>query len=86
MKKLFESFRKREIEEIKAIEKYTLNIEKEDYKDFQHRIDQVREKYKALRNERLRKRVEELGVTLSDQATVEEIRAKEKAYLAQKES
>ena len=45
--------------EIKAIEKYTLNIEKEDYKAFQERIDQVREKYKALRNERLRKRVEE---------------------------
>ena len=78
-------FRARELEEIKAIEKYSLNIEKEDYKAFQDRIDQVREKYKALRNERLRKRVEELGVTLSDQATVEEIRAKEKAYLAQRE-
>ena len=85
LEKTLESFRKRELEEIKAIEKYTLNIEKEDYKNFQHRIDQVREKYKALRNERLKKRVEELGVTLSDQATVEEIRAKEKAYLAQRE-
>ena len=85
LEKSLEKFRAREIEEIKAIEKYSLNIEKEDYKDFQDRIDQVREKYKALRNERLRKRVEELGVTLSDQATVEEIRAKEKAYLAQRE-
>ena len=85
LEKSLEKFRAREIEEIKAIEKYSLNIEKEDYKAFQDRIDQVREKYKALRNERLRKRVEELGVTLSDQATVEEIRAKEKAYLAQRE-
>ena len=85
LEKSLEKFRAREIEEIKAIEKDSLNIEKEDYKDFQDRIDQVREKYKALRNERLRKRVEELGVTLSDQATVEEIRAKEKAYLAQRE-
>ena len=85
LEKSLEKFRAREMEEIKAIEKYSLNIEKEDYKDFQDRIDQVREKYKALRNERLRKRVEELGVTLSDQATVEEIRAKEKAYLAQRE-
>ena len=85
LEKTLEKFRAREIEEIKAIEKYSLNIEKEDYKAFQDRIDQVREKYKALRNERLRKRVEELGVTLSDQATVEEIRAKEKAYLAQRE-
>ena len=85
LEKSLEKFRARELEEIKAIEKYSLNIEKEDYKDFQDRIDQVREKYKALRNERLRKRVEELGVTLSDQATVEEIRAKEKAYLAQRE-
>ena len=85
LEKTLEKFRARELEELKAIEKYSLNIEKEDYKAFQNRIDQVREKYKALRNERLRKRVEELGVTLSDQATVEEIRAKEKAYLAQRE-
>jgi len=62
-----------------------LNIEKEDYKAFQQRIDQVRERYKALRNERLRKRVEELGVTLSDQASVEEIRQKEKEYLERRE-
>ncbi len=85
LEKTLESFRAREIEEIKAIEKYTLNIEKEDYKAFQQRIDLVREKYKALRNERLRKRVEELGVTLSDQASVEEIRQKEKEYLERRE-
>ena len=85
LEKTLESFRAREMEEIKAIEKYTLNIEKEDYKAFQQRIDQVREKYKALRNERLRKRVEELGVTLSDQASVEEIRQKEKEYLERRE-
>ena len=85
LEKTLERFRARELEEIKAIEKYTLNIEKEDYKAFQERIDQVREKYKALRNERLRKRVEELGVTLSDQASVEEIRQKEKEYLERRE-
>ncbi len=85
LEKTLERFRAREIDEIKAIEKYALNIEKEDYKAFQQRIDQVREKYKALRNERLRKRVEELGVTLSDQASVEEIRKKEKEYLERRE-
>ena len=85
LEKTLETFRAREMEEIKAIEKYTLDIEKEDYKAFQQRIDEVREKYKALRNERLRKRVEELGVTLSDQATVEEIRKKEKEYLERRE-
>ena len=85
LEKTLERFRDREMEEIKSIEKYTLNIEKEDYKAFQERIDQVREKYKSLRNERLRKRVEELGVTLSDQASVEEIRQKEKEYLERRE-
>lgn len=85
LEKTLERFRDREMEEIKSIEKYTLNIEKEDYKAFQERIDQVREKYKNLRNERLRKRVEELGVTLSDQASVEEIRQKEKEYLKRRE-
>ena len=85
LEKTLERFRDRELEEIKAIEKYSLKIEKEDYKEFQNRIDQVREKYKALRNERLRKRVEELGVVLSDQASVEEIRQKEKEYLEKRE-
>ena len=85
LEKTLERFRDRENEEIKAIEKYTLNIEREDYKAFQQRIDQVREKYRALRNERLRKRVEELGVTLSDQASFEEIRQKEKEYLERRE-
>ena len=85
LEKTLEKFRKRELSEIQAIEKYTLNIEKEDFKAFQQRIDQVKEKYKALRNERLRKRVEELGVTFSDQATVEEIRQKEKEYIQRRE-
>jgi len=85
LEKTLEKFRARELSEIKAIEKYTLNLEKEDYKAFQKRIDEVKEKYRALRNERLRKRVEELGVTLSDQATVEEIRQKEKEYLERRE-
>ena len=85
LEKTQERFRAREIEEIKAIEKYSLDIEKEYFKDFQRRIDEVREKYKALRNERVRKRVEELGVTLSDQASVEEIRQKEREYLEKRE-
>ena len=81
LEKTLERFRTREMEEIKAIEKYALNIEKEDYKAFEQRIEEVREKYRSLRNERLRKRVEELGVSLSDQDSVEEIRKKEKEYL-----
>ena len=85
LEKTLERFRSRELDEIKAIEKYSLNVEKEDYKDFQERINQVREKYKALRNERLRKRVEELGVTLSSEASIEEIRQKEKEYLERRE-
>ncbi len=85
LEKTLERFRARELEEIKAIEKYTLNIEKEDYRAFQQRIDEVREKYKALRNERLRKRVEELGVTLADQASVKEIREQEKKYIERRE-
>ena len=85
LEKTLQRFRARELEEIQSIERYALNIEKEDYKDFQRRIDNVRAKYKALANERLRKRVIELGVTLSDQASVEEIRQKEKAYIERRE-
>ena len=85
LEKTLERFRAREMEEIKAIEKYALNIEKEDYKAFEQRIEQVREKYRALRNDRLRKRVEELGVILSDQDSVEEIRKKEKEYIERRD-
>ncbi len=85
LEKTLQRFRARELEEIQSIERYALNIEKEDYKDFQRRIDNVRAKYKALANERLRKRVIELGVTLSDQASVKEIRQKEKAYIERRE-
>ena len=85
LEKTLERFRARELEEIKAIEKYTLNIEKEDYKAFQQRIEEVREKYRDLRNKRLRERVLELGVQLSDQASVEETRRLEKEYIERRE-
>ena len=73
------------MEEIKNLERFVLSVEKNEYKAIQIKIDQVKEKYKSLRNERLRKRVEELGVTLSDQASVDEIRQKEKEYLERRE-
>ena len=85
LEKTLEKFRSRELSEINAIEKYSLNIEKEDFKAFQKRIELVKEKYKILRNERLRKRVEELGVILSDQSTIEEIKQKEQEYLQRRE-
>ncbi len=85
LEKTLERFRERELEEIKNLERFVLSVEKNEYKAIQIKIDQVKEKYKSLRNERLRKRVEELGVTLSDQASVDEIRQKEKEYLERRE-
>ena len=85
LEKTLEKFRARELDEIKNLERFVLSVEKSEYKDLQLRIDQVRQKYKTLRNERLRKRVEELGVTLSNQDTIWEIRRKEKEYLERRE-
>ena len=79
-------FAKREQAEILNLEKIGLNLEREEYRQLQERIDKIRQRYVQLRNERVKKRVEELtGTTFSDQASIEEIRKQEKEIVEQKE-
>ena len=80
LEKKIEKFRKREALEIKNLERYVLSYQRESYLDVQQRINQIKLKYQALRDQKIRERVEQLGVKVEegdDRATLLE---KERIY------
>ncbi len=66
LEKRIEQFRKREALEIKNLEKFVLNQQRESYADVQERIDKIKEKYQALRDQKIRERVAQLGVKIEE--------------------
>ena len=66
LEKKIEMFRKREELEIKNIEKFVLSQQRESYVEVQQRIDKIKEKYQALRDQKIRERVEQLGVKIEE--------------------
>ena len=81
-----EQYRRRELREIQALEKLSLNYERSEWREVQERIDKIKARYTQLRTDRLKKRVEELtGDTFSDQISIEEIRQKEKEIIQKKQ-
>ena len=86
IQKQLERFAKREQAEILNLEKIGVNLEREEYRQLQERIDKIRQRYVQLRNERVKKRVEELtGTTFSDQASIEEINKQETEIIERKQ-
>tara|TARA_B110000438_G_scaffold224595_1_gene218417 strand:+ start:467 stop:1657 length:1191 start_codon:yes stop_codon:yes gene_type:complete len=78
--KKIKSFRKREFEEIKSLEKLALKEQREDYRSVEERLEKIKEKYRLIREQKIRERVESLGVEISDTDTKEDILQKEKEY------
>ncbi len=78
--KKIKSFRKRELEEIKNLEKLALREQRDDYKSVEERLEKIKEKYRLIREQKIRERVESLGVEISDSDTKEDILQKEKEY------
>ena len=66
LEKKIEQFRKREEIEIKKLEKYVLGQERESYEGVQERIEKIKQKYQALRDQKIRERVEQLGVIVQE--------------------
>ena len=66
LEKKIEKFRKREAQEIKQLEKFVLSQERESYSGVEERINQIKLKYQALRDQKIRERVESLGVDVDD--------------------
>ena len=80
LEKKIESFRKRELVEIKNLEKIALQEEREDYKQVEERLEKIKEKYRLIREQKIRERVEALGVEISDTDTKEDLIKKEREY------
>ncbi len=89
LEKKIVQFRKREALEIKNLEKYVLSQQRESYEEVQQRIDRVKEKYRALReqkvNEAIRERVAHLGIKIEETDNKETLLEKERVYNEERE-
>ena len=80
LEKKIEKFRKREALEIKNLEKFVLGQQRESYADVQQRINKIKEKYQALRDQKIRERVEQLGVKVEEGDDRSALLEKERIY------
>ena len=78
--KQIEKFRIGEIKELEKLEKISLNEQREDYAGLQERIDKLREKYRLIRDQKIKERVEALGVKLQGDEDRDTLLRKEKEY------
>jgi len=68
IEKQIEKFRIREIKELEQLEKISLREQRDDYATLQERIDKLKQKYQIIRDQKIRERVEALGIkTLGDE-------------------
>ncbi len=80
LEKKIEQFRKREALEIKNLEKFVLSQERETYVGVQERIDKIKLKYQSLRDQKIRERVEQLGIKVEAEDDRSVLLEKEKQY------
>jgi hypothetical protein len=75
-----EKFRIREVKELERLEKISLKEKREDYAGLQERIDKLKEKYRIIRDQKIKERVEALGVKLQGDEDRDTLLQKEKEY------
>jgi hypothetical protein len=80
LEKKIEQFRKREALEIKSLEKFVLSQERESYAGVEERIEKIKQKYQALRDQKIRERVEQLGIKVEDGEERSSLLEKERQY------
>jgi hypothetical protein len=78
--KQIEKFRIREVKELEKLEKISLKEKREDYAGLQDRIDKLKEKYRIIRDQKIKERVEALGVKLQGDEDRETLLLKEKEH------
>ena len=78
--KQIEKFRIREVKELEKLEKISLIEKREDYSALQERIDKLKEKYRIIRDQKIKERVEALGINLQGNEDRETLLNKEKEY------
>ena len=80
LERQIEKFRIREVKELEKLEKTALKEKREDYQGLQERIDKLKEKYQIIRDQKIKERVEALGVKLQGDEDRETLLQKEKEY------
>ena len=75
-----EKFRIREVKELEKLEKVSLKEQREDYAGLQERIEKLKEKYRLIRDQKIRERVESLGVKIQEDDDRETLLDKERKY------
>jgi len=80
LEKQIEKFRIREVKELEKLEKISLKEKREDYVGLQERIEKLKDKYRIIRDQKIRERVEALGVKIQGNEDRETLLQKEKEY------
>ena len=65
---------------LKNLEKFVLGQQRESYADVQERIDKIKQRYQALRDQKIRERVEQLGVKVEEGDDRAALLEKERVY------
>ena len=78
--KQIEKFRVREVKELEKLEKISLKEKREDYAGLQDRIEKLKNKYRLIRDQKIRERVEALGVKIKEGDDREILLQKEREY------
>ena len=82
LEKQIEKFRIREVKELEKLEKISLKEKREDYAGLQERIEKLKDKYRIIRDQKIRERVEALGVKIIGDEDRETLLQKEREYTA----
>ena len=80
LEKQIEKFRIREVKELEKLERVSLREQREDYAGLQERIEKLKEKYRIIRDQKIRERVEALGIQIQGDEDRETLLLKEKEY------
>ena len=80
LEKQIEKFRIREVKELEKLERISLKEKREDYSGLQDRIEKLKAKYRIIRDQKIRERVEALGVKIQEDDDRETLLRKEKEY------
>jgi len=75
-----EKFRVREVKELEKLEKISLKEKREDYSGLQERIEKLKNKYRLIRDQKIKERVEALGVKIREGDDRETLLQKEREH------
>ena len=85
LEKQIENFKKREVKELQNLERIALKEERSDYVELQTRIEKLKEKYRSIRDLKIKERVEALGVEVQQGDDRDSLLEKEKKYTLERQ-